>query len=84
MLDSLWQGVRVGCLGKLTFQLSYWLLGAMCSTPELGAKLVAVYKTSASVGAAIAYQLTTDNVSARIQFISNWVLVAASLLVARE
>ncbi|ORY24451.1 hypothetical protein BCR39DRAFT_581746 [Naematelia encephala] len=71
MLDALWQG------------LSYWLLGAMCSTPELGGKLVAVYKVSQSVGAAIAYQLTTDNLNGRKQYISNWCIIAGTLLVAR-
>ncbi|RSH93071.1 hypothetical protein EHS25_007424 [Saitozyma podzolica] len=70
MLDALWQG------------LSYWMLGAMCSTPELGGKLVAVYKVSQSVGAAIAYQLTTDNLSGRKQFISNWCIIAITLVVA--
>lgn len=56
----------------------------MCSTPELGGKLVAVYKVSQSVGAAIAYQLTTDNLSGRKQFISNWCIIAITLVVARE
>lgn len=62
--------------------MSYWMLGAMCSTPELAGKLVAVYKVTQSVGAAIAYQLTTDNLSGRKQFISNWALIAGSLIVA--
>ncbi|KAK8864115.1 hypothetical protein IAR55_001361 [Kwoniella newhampshirensis] len=70
MLDALWQS------------LSYWLLGAMCSTPTHAGKLVAIYKVSQSVGAAIAYQLTTDNLSPRKQFISNWALIAGTLLVA--
>jgi len=70
MLDALWQS------------LSYWLLGAMCSTPAHAGKLVAIYKVSQSVGAAIAYQLTTDNLSARKQFISNWALIAITLVVA--
>ena len=56
----------------------------MCSTPELGGKLVAVYKVSQSVGAAIAYQLTTDDLSPRKQFISNWCIIAITLLVARK
>ena len=56
----------------------------MCSTPELAGKLVAVYKVSQSVGAAIANQLVTDNVSSRKQFISNWVVIAGTMLVARE
>jgi hypothetical protein len=85
---------------KLIEQMSYWMLGAMCSTPELAGKLVAVYKgepfllslpckaevrpVTQSVGAAIAYQLTTDNLSGRKQYISNWALIAGSLVVARE
>ena len=63
-------------------KLAYWLLGAMCSTPSQAGKLVAIYKVSQSVGAAIAYQLTTDNLSARKQFISNWALIAVTLVVA--
>jgi hypothetical protein len=55
----------------------------MCSTPELAGKLVAVYKVSQSVGAAIAYQLTTDNLNGRKQFISNWCIIAITLVVAR-
>jgi len=70
MLDALWQG------------LSYWLLGAMCSTPQQAGKLVAIYKVSQSVGAAIAYQLTVDNLNGRKQYISNWCIIAATLLVA--
>jgi hypothetical protein len=44
--------------------------------------MVAIFKVSQSVGAAIAYQLTTDDLSARRQFISNWALIACTLLVA--
>jgi hypothetical protein len=56
----------------------------MCSTPELAGKLVAVFKVAQSIGATVAYQLTADNVSERGQFISNWVVAAGTLLVARE
>lgn len=87
MLDALWQSVRhpaCSCSATLIIQLSYWLLGAMCSTPNQAGKLVAIYKVSQSVGAAIAYQLTTDNLSARKQFISNWALIAITLVVACE
>ena len=90
MLDALWEGVRAPCsmdrLGSLTLHLqyAYWLLGAMCSTPEMAAKLVAVYKVTQGVGSAIAYQLTADNVSGRKQFISNWALIAGSLVLARR
>jgi hypothetical protein len=56
----------------------------MCSTPELAGKLVAVFKVAQSIGATVAYQLTADNVSARGQFISNWVMVAGTLIVARK
>jgi hypothetical protein len=56
----------------------------MCSTPELAGKLVAVFKVAQSIGATVAYQLTADNVSERGQFISNWVVAAGTLLVARK
>ena len=56
----------------------------MCSTTELAGKLVAVFKVAQSIGATVAYQLTADNVSERGQFISNWVVAAGTLLVARK
>lgn len=65
-------------------QYVFWLLGAMCSVPESAGKLVAVFRVAQSIGAAVAYQLTADNVSAKAQFISNWVMVVGTLIVARE
>lgn len=37
---------------------------------------------SLQVGASIAYKLTADNVSDRVQFASNWALIAGSLVIA--
>lgn len=86
--DSLWQTVSAlrayPGLHELMKQLTYWLLGAMCSTPELAGRLVAIYKVAQSVGATVAYQLTALNVSDKSQFISNWVVTAGCLLFARK
>jgi hypothetical protein len=88
MLDSLWQSVSLSAVAmNITLtapQYSYWLLGAMCSTPQLAGKLVAVYKVTQCIGAAISNQLITDNVFSRKQFISNWAIVAAGLVFASK
>jgi hypothetical protein len=45
---------------------------------------VAIYKLAQSIGAGIAYALTSAGVDGGTQFICNWVLVAGSLGLARE
>lgn len=45
---------------------------------------MAIYKVTQAIGAGIAYALTSSGVDGSIQFTCNWILVVASLLIARE
>jgi hypothetical protein len=43
-----------------------------------------VYKVAQAIGASIAYAMTMKGVSGYVQFLSNWVMVAGTLVVARK
>lgn len=58
------------------------MLGALCNTPKEAARFVGLYKCLQCVGGAIAFRLTASHISPLKQFISNWVVFAAALVLA--
>ncbi|KAJ6017775.1 hypothetical protein N7451_001154 [Penicillium sp. IBT 35674x] len=60
----------------------YWFMGALSNSGRRSANYVGFYKGIQSVGAAIVNNLDARKLSYKKEFISNWVLLAASLVVA--
>ncbi|KAG5930520.1 hypothetical protein E4U60_007051 [Claviceps pazoutovae] len=68
--DAVWQA----CI--------YWYMGALSNSGRRLANYVGFYKGIQSVGAAVMANLDGRKISFMSEFISNWVLLAASLVVA--
>ncbi|KAF5570485.1 DUF895 domain-containing protein [Fusarium phyllophilum] len=60
----------------------YWFMGALSNSGRRCANYIGFYKGIQSAGAAISNNLDARKVSFEAQFISNWVLLAASLIIA--
>ncbi|KAI6748509.1 hypothetical protein HG530_015545 [Fusarium avenaceum] len=60
----------------------YWFMGALSNSGRRSANYVGFYKGIQSVGAAIVNNLDSRKISFRSEFISNWVLLAVSLVFA--
>ncbi|KAF4435886.1 putative DUF895 domain membrane protein [Fusarium austroafricanum] len=60
----------------------YWFMGALSNSGRRCANYIGFYKGIQSAGAAISANLDARKVSFQSQFISNWVLLAASLVIA--
>jgi MFS family permease len=60
----------------------YWFMGALSNSGRRSANYVGFYKGIQSCGAAIVNNLDARKLSFEKEFISNWVLLAASLVVA--
>ncbi|EFR05161.1 DUF895 domain-containing protein [Nannizzia gypsea CBS 118893] len=61
---------------------AYWFMGALTNNSRKLANFAGFYKGIQSAGAAIAWRIDSQAVSYRAMFISNWVLLASSLIVA--
>ncbi|KAG6005994.1 hypothetical protein E4U21_007487 [Claviceps maximensis] len=68
--DAVWQA----CI--------YWYMGALSNSGRRLANYVGFYKGIQSVGAAVMANLDARKISFMSEFISNWVLLGASLIVA--
>ncbi|KAM3077202.1 hypothetical protein ACMFMG_003333 [Clarireedia jacksonii] len=68
--DSAWQG----CV--------YWFMGALSNSGRRSANYVGFYKGIQSAGAAVMWALDSRKTSYKGEFISNWVLLSASLIIA--
>ncbi|KAJ5659401.1 hypothetical protein N7507_005852 [Penicillium longicatenatum] len=60
----------------------YWFMGALSNSGRRSANYVGFYKGIQSVGAAIVNNLDARKLSFKKEFISNWVLLSVSLVVA--
>ncbi|KAM0226497.1 hypothetical protein ACHAPQ_009873 [Fusarium lateritium] len=60
----------------------YWFMGALSNSGRRAANYIGFYKGIQSAGAAISNNLDARKVSFHAQFMSNWVLLAASLFIA--
>ncbi|KAF5676121.1 putative DUF895 domain-containing protein [Fusarium heterosporum] len=60
----------------------YWFMGALSNSGRRAANYIGFYKGIQSAGAAISNNIDARKVSFEAQFISNWVLLAASLVIA--
>jgi len=60
----------------------YWFMGALSNSGRRSANIVGFYKGIQSVGAAVVNNLDSRHLSYRKEFISNWVLLSASLVLA--
>ncbi|GKU22421.1 unnamed protein product [Fusarium langsethiae] len=60
----------------------YWFMGALSNSGRRCANYIGFYKGIQSAGAAISNNLDARKVSFEAQFISNWVLLATSLIIA--
>ncbi|KAJ6084136.1 hypothetical protein N7486_010936 [Penicillium sp. IBT 16267x] len=60
----------------------YWFMGALSNSGRRSANYVGFYKGIQSVGSAIVNNLDARKLSYEKEFISNWVLLAGSLVVA--
>ncbi|KAJ5935300.1 DUF895 domain membrane protein [Penicillium verhagenii] len=60
----------------------YWFMGALSNSGRRSANYVGFYKGIQSVGAAIVNNLDSRKLSFKKEFISNWVLLSVSLVVA--
>ncbi|KAI6775962.1 hypothetical protein HG530_002720 [Fusarium avenaceum] len=60
----------------------YWFMGALSNSGRRAANYIGFYKGIQSAGAAISNNLDARKVSFHAQFMSNWVLLAASLIIA--
>lgn len=67
--DALWQS------------FSYWLIGTESNSASRAAILVGMYKTLQAAGAAMAFRLNAQHLSAMGQLIMDWVLCIASLII---
>ncbi|KAI5459210.1 major facilitator superfamily domain-containing protein [Mariannaea sp. PMI_226] len=70
MFDALWQ------------TYVYWLMGALTNSSSRLAYFAGMYKSLQSAGAAIIYRLDSLGVPYMSLFISNWAMLAGSLIVA--
>ncbi|KAM5469101.1 hypothetical protein MauCBS54593_004453 [Microsporum audouinii] len=61
---------------------AYWFMGALTNNSRKLANFAGFYKSIQSAGAAIAWRIDGQAVSYRAMFISNWVLLAGSLIIA--
>jgi MFS family permease len=60
----------------------YWFMGALSNSGRRSANYVGFYKGIQSAGAAVMWSMDSRKTSFRAEFISNWVLLTVSLLVA--
>jgi len=60
----------------------YWYMGALSNSGRRSANYVGFYKGIQSAGAAVMWSLDSRKTSFMNEFISNWVLLAGSLIVA--
>jgi hypothetical protein len=60
----------------------YWLMGALSNSGRRSANYVGFYKGIQSVGAAVVNNLDARHLSFKTEFISNWSLLAGSLVFA--
>ncbi|CAG1977287.1 unnamed protein product [Fusarium graminearum] len=60
----------------------YWFMGALSNSGRRCANYIGFYKGIQSAGAAISNNLDARKVSFEAQFISNWILLASSLVIA--
>jgi hypothetical protein len=60
----------------------YWFMGALSNSGRRTANYVGFYKGIQSAGAAVMWSIDSRNTSFRNEFISNWVLLSGSLIVA--
>ncbi|PYH40599.1 DUF895 domain membrane protein [Aspergillus saccharolyticus JOP 1030-1] len=60
----------------------YWFMGALSNSGRRSANYVGLYKGIQSCGAAVMNNLDARKVSYKTEFISNWVLLAGSLVIA--
>ncbi|KAE9362623.1 DUF895 domain membrane protein [Stipitochalara longipes BDJ] len=60
----------------------YWFMGALSNSGRRSANFVGFYKGIQSVGAAVVNNLDARHLSYKKEFISNWVLLSVSLVVA--
>ncbi|EFE36170.1 DUF895 domain membrane protein [Trichophyton benhamiae CBS 112371] len=61
---------------------AYWFMGALTNNSRKLANFAGFYKGIQSAGAAIAWRIDSLGVSYRAMFISNWALLASSLIIA--
>ncbi|KAF5019809.1 hypothetical protein F66182_8178 [Fusarium sp. NRRL 66182] len=60
----------------------YWFMGALSNSGRRCANYIGFYKGIQSAGAAVSNNLDARKVSFMAQFLSNWVLLSASLIIA--
>ncbi|KAG0648137.1 unc93 [Hyphodiscus hymeniophilus] len=60
----------------------YWFMGSLSNSGRRSANFVGFYKGIQSIGAAVVNNLDARHLSYKKEFISNWVLLSVSLLVA--
>jgi len=70
LYDALWQASV------------YWFMGALSNSGRRSANYVGFYKGIQSAGAAVMWSLDSRKTSFLAEFISNWVLLSVSLLIA--
>jgi len=70
MYDALWQATV------------YWYIGALSNSGRRSANYVGFYKGIQSAGAAVMWSLDSNKISFMSEFISNWALLSASLIIA--
>ncbi|CAJ1974599.1 unnamed protein product [Sphenostylis stenocarpa] len=67
-----------GLLDAMFQSMVYWVIGALANDSEILSRYVGFYKGVQSAGAAVAWQIDNQKVSAMTQLIVNWVLTTVS------
>ncbi|KAL2657515.1 hypothetical protein GLYMA_04G226100v4 [Glycine max] len=67
-----------GLLDAMFQSMVYWVIGALANDSEILSRYAGFYKGIQSAGAAVAWQIDNQNVSAMAQLIVNWVLTTVS------
>ncbi|KAL0069915.1 hypothetical protein AAF712_002810 [Marasmius tenuissimus] len=60
----------------------YWMMASLARSPQEAAKFVGLYKTFQATGGAVSWRINALHYSAMTQFVINWSLVGASMVVA--
>lgn len=64
------------------FLAVYWYMGALTNSGRRTANYIGLYKGIQSAGSAVMWSIDSHKTSFMGEFISNWVLLGASLLIA--
>ncbi|KAK1225455.1 hypothetical protein PQX77_011604 [Marasmius sp. AFHP31] len=81
-IGPFWLYFLYGAFDSFWQSFCYWMMASLAKSPQEAAKFVGLYKAVQAAGGAVSWRINALHYPAMTQFVINWSLIGASMVVA--